>query len=289
MGQHARAKGVGCGAAVVLAGGRVAVFGAGGRSHPASFGWYFGLALAMWFASWVGQAVWAVVRVRRFRMGYQLRGFEGGWFVLAFIVSMYLLSGQELGWVRAHVAEPFNVPSNSMAPALLQGDQFYVLKIPSSSRHGDIVVFISKDHPYPLVKRIVGLPGDTISFIGRRLVLNGVAVTAAAECPRVEYVDSASGVEPVKMTADCLLETLPGANASPVIFAGGSWREAEATTVSPGHVYLMGDNRNDSLDSRSFGEVAESAIIGRAALIWFSWSAPEGVRWSRIGTSLTLH
>jgi signal peptidase I len=185
--------------------------------------------------------------------------------------------------LRSFVAEPFRIPSNSMMPTLLTGDFIlvnkfaYGLRLPISNtkiipigepKRGDVVVFKPPQHPeQDWIKRIIGLPGDTISYHDNQVSVNGKPFGYA----RVgDYVGVGSGAE---MTgASELTEQIPGRPHSvleidrlPFVDQGdGEW------TVGPGNYFVMGDNRDRSDDGRFWGELPEQNIRGKAFLIWLN-------------------
>ncbi len=200
--------------------------------------------------------------------------------------------------IRSFLAEPFRIPSGSMMPTLLIGDFIlvnkfaYGLKIPvldykvvpiGDPERGDVVVFRYPEDPsQDYIKRVVGLPGDTVAYRGKRLYVNGEEVIAEMIG---RYVGEGSGRESTgsELKQEKLGEVehqlliRPNAN-----FGGageGEWQ------VPAGHYFVMGDNRDNSVDSRFWGFVPEKNLVGRAFLIWMSWGGRNtAVDFSRIGT-----
>lgn len=141
------------------------------------------------------------------------------------------------GFVRPFVAEPFGITTDSMVPTLRAGDSVLTTKFAyrfAEPQRGDVVLFKAPDDGAPTIKRVVGLPGDTVAVRDGVLFVNG-------EKKREGYVDYG-------MTDSTFL--------SP-------------THVPEGHVYVMGDNRMNSLDSRSYGPVPEADLLGKVPLrVW---------------------
>jgi len=198
--------------------------------------------------------------------------------------------------LRSFLFEPFRIPSESMLPTLEQGDFIFVnkfvygLRLPvlntkvvdiGEPERGDVVVFrLPSDPSINYIKRVVGLPGDTVHYDKERkqLTINGEQVP-------IEVVGPAES-EPGKVLAEERL----GAHEHLVLLArayesaGGTYR------VPEGHYFMMGDNRDNSRDSR-FPEVdfvPEHHLVGRAERIWMNWRSPRqgGPQWSRIGKSI---
>ncbi len=168
-----------------------------------------------------------------------------GWVV--FVVVVLLISAG----TRAYALESYFVPSPSMTPTLMPGDRILVNKLASTIHRGDIVVFhnvpADKGGPPTLVKRVVGLPGETISSVGSTVLIDGKPLAEPWLPP---------------LTGDC---TEQGEHITP-------------TKIAPGHYFMMGDCRGDSEDSRYFGTVPDSNIVGKVDLIiwrnghpWIHW------------------
>ena len=179
-------------------------------------------------------------------------------------------------FIRTFVIQAYKIPSGSMKPTLQIGDHIlvskfnYGVKLPfirstlipiGTPNRGDIVVFIyPEDRSKDFIKRLVGLSGDTIEIRDKKILLNGLLWSD----PHGVYVDNA---------------IIPGAvqprdNFGPV-------------KVPEGSIFVMGDNRDESYDSRFWGFVDMKDILGKALIIYWSWNHDEyGVRWGRIGTIL---
>lgn len=175
--------------------------------------------------------------------------------------------------IRSFVVQAFKIPSGSMIPTLLIGDHIlvnkfvYGVRVPylgteivsiGSPRRGDVVVFIyPQDEDKDFIKRVVGVAGDTIEVRDKKLYVNG----APADDPNAHFVD---GLE---------------ARNSP------EHRDNYGPfTVPPGSIFVMGDNRDRSYDSRFWGPVSLDKVKGKAFLIYWSWDgSSRWVRWDRIG------
>lgn len=224
--------------------------------------------------------------------------------------------------VRTLLFQPFNIPSGSLIPTLLIGDYLFVSKytygyskysLPLSEylpfeahgrvwaadpKRGDIAVFkLPKDNATDYIKRVIGLPGDKIQMIEGVLNINGKPVKRERIA---DYETFDAFDQPVKVAQ--YLETLPGGVTHRVIERDGDrgfWDNTTLYTVPDGHYFMMGDNRDNSTDSRdlsSVGYVPFENFVGRAEMIFFSidertpawqiWRWPADVRWNRIFTTI---
>jgi signal peptidase I len=212
-------------------------------------------------------------------------------------------------FIRSFAFEPFNIPSGSMIPTLLVGDYLFVSKysygysrhslpmslpiIPgrifsSKPKRGDVAVFkLPKDNSTDYIKRIIGLPGDKIQVRQGRLYLNDKLVKRTSIAGL-----RAKGLFGATATIPQFQETLPNDVTHLIIEKTdrGQLDNTPVYTVPLGHVFGMGDNRDDSLDSRVLSEVGYipmENLVGRAELIFFSYDSdglswPITIRWSRL-------
>jgi len=202
--------------------------------------------------------------------------------------------------LRSFLAEPFRIPSSSMMPTLLVGDFIlvnkyaYGLRLPvlnkkfldvGSPERGDVVVFKYPVNPsQDYIKRVVGLPGDQIVYRNKTLYVNGEEVAVE---PIGRYIGEGSGRD---MTgAEHLREKL-GETPHEILRRQTSFampRLESSWTVPEGAYFVMGDNRDNSEDSRFWGFVEERHLVGRAFFIWMNWdSKGGGVDFGRIGTTI---
>lgn len=179
--------------------------------------------------------------------------------------------------VRTHVVEAFKTPSGSMLPNLLPNDHFFVDKRDSKPRRGDVVVFTHPADPnVDYVKRVVAVGGDTIAITADGLVLNGsrLAQRRLDEACPAEATDAAMPCELWEERLDGrAYRTMKATEQPPLLHP--------AEQVPADSIFVVGDNRDNSRDSRHFGPVKLSAVKGRALFVWWS-SDKRGTRWDRI-------
>lgn len=197
--------------------------------------------------------------------------------------------------LRAFIVEPFRIPSGSMRPTLLEGDFIlvnkyaYGLRLPLTGsklidwgqpKRGDVMVFRYPEDPsVDFIKRVVALPGDTVSFKEGTLFLNGEKVPSEYLATSFD-VDSTGIQRKVKHYTETLNSVPHSIYLSP--FQEHNYPE---TKVPQGHYFVMGDNRDASRDSREWGFVPEELILGKAFYIWLSLDMQKkDVRWSRFGS-----
>jgi signal peptidase I len=199
--------------------------------------------------------------------------------------------------LRSFIAEPFRIPSGSMMPTLLVGDFIlvnkfiYGIRLPvinkkvielNEPKRGDIVVFrYPKDPSVDYIKRVIGLPGDKIVYSDKKLTINNVPVK---EVSMGRYQGVGQGED---MTgAEELLEDLTGVEHD-ILIRNGATSVEFAYVVPEGNYFVMGDNRDNSNDSRYWGPVPEANLVGKAFFIWMNWDwQNNGIGFDRIGTVL---
>jgi signal peptidase I len=261
---------------------------------------------------------------------------EGWWETLRFLLIVFLFAVV----IRSFIVAPFSIPSGSMLPRLMIGDYLFVAKWPygysrfsfpfgiasfdgrimgSLPERGDVIVFrYPVGEPEDYVKRVIGLPGDTVQVIGGQVILNGrplprtriadylMPVSDNSPCRRVEDSVAApvTGSDGARYCAyPRYRETLPDGTSYDVLDQSDT-AEGDDTNVyrvPEGHVFVMGDNRDDSMDSRfpterlGVGILPADRILGRVLVTFWStdgsaqwllpWTWFTAARWSRIGTT----
>jgi signal peptidase I len=210
--------------------------------------------------------------------------------------------------IRSFIYEPFHIPSSSMKSNLLIGDYIFVSKFSygystyslpfslnlfsgrifaSKPKRGDVVVFKLPSNPsINYIKRLIGLPGDKIQVIGGQIFINEMPVAK-------EYIDDFIDSDGTKIKR--FAETLPEGRKIKVLdqFTDMSQDNTGIYVVPEGSYFMMGDNRDNSQDSRflsAVGYVPEQNLVGKATIVFFSkeepfwqfWKLPSKVRWKRI-------
>jgi len=184
-----------------------------------------------------------------------------GWFLPVFFIFV----------LRTFIYEPYQIPSGSMIPGLQVGDfilvnkHSYGLKInrigkpfamASDPEYGDVVVFIPPHVNVPYIKRLIGKPGDTIRYINKKLYINGDSIE--------QELISHDGIE-------TYLQETYLKSTRVIRVQGGSASYPEEFSVPAGHYFVMGDNRDNSSDSRYWGFVPREHFMGTGEMIWMTW------------------
>jgi signal peptidase I len=198
--------------------------------------------------------------------------------------------------LRSFLVEPFRIPTPSLEPTLLVGDFIlvnkytYGLRLPvinkkvfavNRPKRGDIVVFrFPPDPTTTYIKRVVGLPGDKIEYKSKQLTINGKAIPQEHVDYTTEYRPGLGQYRKVAKR----IETLNGIKHPIYVDPEVSGVDFEKV-VPEGHYFVMGDNRDDSADSRVWGFLPDENLLGRAFAVWLSWDSDNTrVRWQRFGT-----
>lgn len=225
-------------------------------------------------AIWVYSVIDAMRRARRLGSYSPARWQTSGMYLVVFLVCHVLVLPASVMYTRTHFVESFRVPAVSMEPTILRGDILFADKryncrgCKSAVRRGDIAVFTYPDNRTLLfVKRIIALPGDRVRAEGRQLIVNGKPLSAPGD--RGEDGRSTEQID----------------GRSWQVQWGDSGVAPMELTVPSGQVFVLGDNRGNSVDSRFFGTVPMEDVIGRARQVWFS-AGSDGIRWGRIGTTV---
>ena len=200
--------------------------------------------------------------------------------------------------VRSFLIEPFRIPSASMVPTLRIGDFILVNKFDYGVRlpvlnskviemgepeRGDVVVFRYPPQPQiDYIKRVVGMPGDRIQYKDKTVYINGKAMAQQAEYKPIELMG-------IMGTQDKLLTEQLGDINHLIAVSPGQQRVVVDMIIPEGEYFVMGDNRDNSSDSRFWGTVPEANLVGKAFYIWMSWDCNASaicINGERIGNSI---
>lgn len=274
-------------------------------AHPGLGYIYLGrarLGVAIWVGTWaaMGLALWLASRLpggvaivllasvvlagtlgvaaRSGRAARQRSGSprpHAGTVVLAF-VALTAANVIARAWLHRHVADTYRIPSGGMAPAVEAGDWIFVAPLRSRPRAGQVVTYVSELSSR--VKRIAALPGDTIEMRHGRLIRNGSAVVEPYTIvgDSLDYTDSAFAWQRA-----FLVDSANRAGYRPTIDTWGP------LAVPADDVFVLGDNRHASEDSRHVGFIPVRNIFGNPTSVYMSWDAESShVRWGRIGRAI---
>jgi signal peptidase I len=236
------------------------------------------------------EIVWACILARSRGEQYRLAWCNRLLVYAAFVVIIQISFEVGAKFLRRQVLEPFRIPSQSMAPTLLAGDQLFVVKKGRLSRwgRGDVVVFHrpDADSTKTFIGRVIGLGGDTVEVGDREVWVNGQLLRQEpCKSTKYTYISSSEGTD-VPTTADCAVEAMAAKTYNVLHLSMPEHRADHAGRVEPNHVFIMGDNRDNSWDSRFYGAIPEDQVFGRAHVIWFSYASHSGIRWDRVGQLL---
>jgi signal peptidase I len=255
--------------------------------------WFLMMALMLWFEAapinvilgvliFLGACMWIivdVVRTARWHRFVEFRRWYQRWYALGAIVLLQVFAAPAVQrGIRDSFVEAFQLPTDSMAPTIQAGDYVLVRKQVPQILRQKLVVFYSPADPAKVVlKRVVAVTGDTIQMTNKRLRINGHQIRESY----VQHVDRENDLYAPDMywQVSALASHVDRARYRPT-------RDNWGPIVVPaGSVFVLGDNRDDSEDSRYWGFVRVSDITGYPKRIYFS--VQNGVRWERIGRDLT--
>jgi len=198
--------------------------------------------------------------------------------------------------IRSFIAEPFRIPSASMLPTLHIGDFILVNKFSYGVRlpvlntkvlstgepeRGDVVVFRYPKKPQlDYIKRVVGLPGDTVGYFNKTVYINGQKIAQDIKEKDIDLLSL------VPARNELRFEQLGDTGHDILVDPERRLIEGEAL-VPEGEYFVMGDNRDNSNDSRFWGTVPEANLVGQAFFIWMSWDwNTGGIVWDRLGNRI---
>jgi signal peptidase I len=220
---------------------------------------------------------------------FKSRWYNRWYWYLTYVSAAYVSTSLgPLPWIKAHMVEAFRVPSESMDPTVLPGEFLMVPRLGAEGRHphrGAIVVCTSVDEPgLKIIKRVVGIADDTLAMRGGQLLRNGQAVneTYVRHDTTAAHADSLGLARMRAWQVEHFAGTVP-ASYNPDVSDWGP------VVVPHGMLFVLGDNRDHSYDSRYYGFVPIANVRGQPRLVYWSFEpgmAPSHIRWSRFGHAI---
>ncbi len=235
------------------------------------------LSFVMTLSTWIFGMVDAW-RSARSKQDYSIRSWQvSGVYLLVLVLCDALALPLLTVYVRAHQVEPLHVPSISMEPNVLKGDYFFADKryncpgCKEAVNRGDIAVFANPNNRTMLyIKRIIGLPGDHVQIKGNAISINGTLL-------KTNETVTPHGIEVTEIEGGRQWVAVWTQTDKPLPLVD--------ITVPGGQVFVLGDQRSNSMDSRHFGTVSLQDVVGKARQVWFS-KGGNGIRWERLGKVL---
>jgi signal peptidase I len=250
------------------------------------------------FLVWLGPALWALaipihaaITAARAPKPFALQPFNRWYIYLLFALSGRGIGVMILAALRLYVVGAFRIPSGAMEPTLLVGDFIYVDKTARARDHlepGDLAVFTSTEEPISVIKRVIGVPGDTLAMRDGQILRNGAPLEERYTL-LTDPEKSEDDVQRAKMRA-WQLEYLAGDSTS---YAPDLHDWGPIVVPASGY-FMMGDNRDASYDSRYYGLIPAENILGRPTMVYYSYDRTgyrpfpwlTAIRWNRLGDGL---
>jgi signal peptidase I len=236
---------------------------------------------------WLGQAAHARAAARRMRTGPRPRS-SHLFALIAFYIAATALSIAVATRIRSTVAHTVFVPGGSMIPTVQIGDYLAVASGRPAVLRGAVVEIAAppgSQNPAPLLKRIVAIAGDSVEIRDGALWVNDAPVARAARTGDCRYATRTADRGWLEGRCLDFVETLDGRAYHTYCTPGFACGDVSREVVPAGRIWVAGDHRDHSADSRVFGPVAESSILGEVRWVLASWG-PLGPRWERSGAAI---
>lgn len=249
-----------------------------------------GASLLISLLIWLVAIIDSYYIAKHTRPDYELKEYNR-WYVYVIYIFIITVCSNRIAWgAKSNLLEAFRVPTLSMFPTIEYHDRFLANKIvyrDDDPKRGDVIVFISPENRKDnYVKRVVAVAGDTVEMKDNQLFINGEKLERESR-GRITYVDKDSNNKEATVEGELLIEK--NGQAEYTIFLGDTYNSKEfpddrradfrETKIPKNHCFVLGDNRNLSMDSRHFGPVPLATVKGRAEYLY--WPAKD---WSRFGS-----